>query len=391
VYDWEFIVDEPVKGLVNPYSHPTYSFTLRFTNTGNVGDEIQLALGGDYAAWGKLDTTALSVAYGEQKSIRLAVEVPQTAEVGREYGLKITAASQNSPGMVKEFSVSVAIIHVDVSVVPAGSLEINSQVWKDFKTTLGMRLNITVTIRNDGTEAVRGVNVKFYDNDVVFAERNTSTIAPLKTARFTIQWDALTLGPHVIKAKADATSQLGEVNENNNDGTGTIEVKKAAPPATNKNDSTGMLYTLASIALICVAVGVAYVVVTRRPKYDKELYESIYGKKGDISAQDAQLASERAEVERRAREKMDEMPAASYGYEAPVGLTEEDYAPQPSGTPAEPAYAGGVTLDMGQTAPSHETPQQPAPPSEPLPPTEPERPADPEEPKKKKITIRPVK
>jgi hypothetical protein len=198
------------------------------------------------------------------------------------------------------------------------------------------------------------------------------------------------LGPHVIKAKADSNNQLGEVNENNNDGTSTIEVKKAAPPATNKNDSSGMLYTLASVALICVAVGVAYVVVTRRPKYDKELYESIYGKKGDMSAQDAQLAAERAEVERRAREKSSEMPAASYGYEAPVGLTEEDYAPQPSGTPAEPAYAAGVTLDMGQTAPSHETPQPPTPPSEPTPPAEPERPAAPGEPKKK-ITIRPVK
>jgi len=113
VYDWDFNVDSP-RAEVNPYANPKYSFTLKFTNSGNVGDEVQLALGGDFAAWGKLDTTALSLSYGETKTVRLAVEVPQSAEEGREYGLKVTATSQNRPEIVKEYSMSVAIVHQDV-------------------------------------------------------------------------------------------------------------------------------------------------------------------------------------------------------------------------------------------------------------------------------------
>jgi uncharacterized membrane protein len=382
VYDWEFTVDSP-RGEVNPYANPKYSFTLVYTNVGNVGDEVQLLLGGEFAAWGKLDTTALSLSYGERKTVRLAVEVPQSAEVGREYGLKVTASSQNSPDIVKEYSVAVAIIHQDVSVVPAGSLEINNQPWKDYKTAIGSKLNITVTIRNDGTVPLRAVNVKFFDNDVLFSERNSSTMASLGTARFQVQWEALTLGPHVIKASADPTNVLGEVNENNNDGTCNIQVKNVAPNKIGKGGGGDWLYPLAIIVVICAAGGGAYMLYQRRPKYDKELYESIYGKRGETVSDDDKLAADRAEVEKRAMDKADEMPVATYGLEAPTGLTEEDFAQQPGGVAAEPAYASGVSMDMGQSVPGPEGPAQP--PSEPSMPEEPSR----AQPKKKKISIRP--
>ena len=381
VYDWDFSVDSP-RGEVNPYANAKYSFTLVFTNIGNVGDEVALVLGGEYATWGKLDTTALSLSYGERKTVRLAVDVPQSAEVGREYGLKVTATSQKRPDIVKEYSMSVAIIHQDVSVVPAGSLEINNQVWKDYKTTLGSSLNITVTIRNDGTVDLRNVNVKFFDNDVMFAERNSSIIKPLGTARFMVPWEALTLGPHTIKASADSTNVLGEVNEINNDGVSTIVVKKQPTGGPDNLGGGGWLYSLLIIVLICGAAGGAYVLYQRRPKYDKELYESIYGKKGEAVTDSDALAADRAEVEKRAIEKADEVPVATYGLDTPTGLTEEDFAQQPGGTPAEPAYASGETMDMGQSV----SPEAPAvPPSEPSPPAEPSKVV----PKKKKITIRP--
>jgi uncharacterized membrane protein len=383
VYDWELTVDEP-RGLVNPYANPKYSFNLLFGNIGNVGDEVQLSLGGEFAAWGKLDTTALSLSYGEHKSVRLAVEVPQSAEVGRDYGLKVTAISQNRPDIIKEYSVAVAIVHQDVSVVPAGSLEINNDVWKDFKTTLGSKLNITVTIRNDGTVPLRAVNVKFFDNDVVFAERNSSTIQPLGTARFIVPWEALTLGPHAIRATADPGNALGEVNEINNDGISNIVVKNPPPPPPLDIGSGGWLYTLLVIVLISAAAGGAYILYQRRPKYDKELYESIYGKKGEAAGEDAKLAADRAEVEKRAIEKADEMPAATYGYDTPAGLTEEDFAQQPGGTAAEPAYASGVAMDLGQRA---SPPEEAGPPSEPSPPAQPPKVV----PKKKRISIRPSK
>jgi hypothetical protein len=300
VYEWDLTVEGQVKGLVNPYANPVHSFTLTLANKGNTGDEVSFALGGDFASWGKLDTNALSLEYGEKRAVRLAVEVPRTAEVGREYALKITAASVNAPGLVKEFEVSVTIVHIDASVVPAGSIEINGQVWKDLKTTLGTRLNLTVTIRNDGTGSVRGVNVRFYDNGVVFAERNTSTIAPLGTARFNIPWDAVSPGPHIIKAKVDPGNLLGEVNESDNEGTAEVTVVAVPPPPPPQDQ--GWIYGLALICGIAGAGGGALAILRRRPRYDRELYESIYGRKGD-AALEQRMAAERAEIERRASER----------------------------------------------------------------------------------------
>ncbi len=343
IYDWNFIVEEPTKGLVNPYARAVQSFTLSFTNTGNVGDEIQLALSGDYAAWGKLDTSALSLAYGEKKTVRLAVEVPTTAELGREYGLTITAGSLNLPALVKLATVSVTVIHLDVSVVPADSIELNGQVWKDFKTTFGARLNITVTVRNDGTDSVRNVNVKFFDNDVLFADRNTTIINPLKTAKFTVPWNATLLGVHVLRVKVDASSQLGESNENNNEGVSTVMVKQVPPPPP-PDIGAGWAYPALVAVLLVVAVAAAYVLYSRRPKYDKELYESIYGRKAGSDAEH-QLALERAEVERRAREKGEESYAPSPLYEE---TSHEEVSRPTSETTSAPV--SGPAMDMGLSA-----------------------------------------
>lgn len=378
IYDWEFIVEEPVKGTVNPYALSKQSFTLSFTNTGNVGDEIELALSGDYASWGKLDTTALSLAYGEKKTIRLEVEVPKTAEVGREYGLRIIATSLNKPALMKEFSVSVVVIHMDVSVVPADSIEIDGQVWKDFKTTQGTRLNLTITLRNDGTDSVRQVNVKFYDNDVLFAERNSTTVAPLKTAKFTVQWEASTLGLHLLRIRLDANSQFGESNEENNEGVATVIVNKYVPPA--KPSQTGdWLYPLVMVVLLVGAGGVAYFIYSRRPKYDKELYESIYGRRASAETE-SQLAAERAEVERRAREKGEEGYVPSPLYES---TTHEEVVAQPGGEGGG-APVSGPSLDLNGTAPE----TRESPPSE----TAAEKGATPvlKPTPKKKIAIRPV-
>jgi uncharacterized membrane protein len=386
VYDWDFVVEEPVKGMVNPYARAVQSFTCSFTNTGNIGDEIQLALSGDYASWGKLDTTALSLAYGERKTVRLAVEVPTNAELGREYGLKIVASSLNQANLVKDFSVSVVVIHLDVSVVPADSIEINTQVWKDFKTTLGTRLNITVTIRNDGSDAVRLVNVKFYDNDVLFAEKNTTTISPLKTSKFTVPWDATLLGVHVLRVKVDANGQLGESNENNNEGVSTVMVKKVPPPTVD-NMGAGWAYPLVVVVLLVVAIAVAYVLYQRRPKYDKELYESIYGRRAGGDAE-TQLAADRAEVERRAREKGEEGYVPSPLYES---TTHEEAYPQP-GAESGSAPVTGPAMEMGVSLDKLTGSQASAPPEMPTPPSTPDAPDEPTVLKpaaKKKITIRP--
>ncbi len=387
VYDWEFFVEEPIKGTVNPYARAVQSFTLSFSNMGNIGDEIQLALSGDYAAWGKLDTSALSLAYGERKTIRLAVEVPTSAELGREYGLKILASSLNLPTLVKDASVSVEVIHLDVSVVPADSIEINGQVWKDFKAAQGTHLDLTVTLRNDGTDSVRLVNVRFYDNDVLFAERNTTTINPLKTAKFTITWNASLLGLHVLRVKIDSNNQLGESNENNNEGVSTVMVKKAGTDDMVQKQPD-WLYPLVVIVLLVAAIAVAYVLYLRRPRYDKELYESIYGRRTGTEAE-TQMAAERAEVERRAREKGEEGYVASPLYEETAH--EEAYG-QPSGETGS-APVTGPSMDMGLPAeqvPATALPEPPAMP-EPSATAEPAKDTPVLKPlAKKKISIRPV-
>ena len=387
VYDWDFSVEEPTTGAVNPYARAEYSFSLLFASSGNVADDIALAVGGDYAAWGTLDTSALSLGYGEQKIVRLAVDVPQSAEVGRFYSVIVTATSQNDPTITKEVSVSVQVVHMDMSVVPADSIEINQQVWNEYKTTIGTVLNITVTVRNDGSDSVRGVDIKFFDNDVLFDERNTSTIATLKTAKFTVPWTASNLGVHVLTAKVDPANTLGEVNVNNNAGVSTIMVKKYVvinpPPPT-----TSWLYPIVVVVLIVAALGAGYFIYQRRPKYDKELYESIYGQTSTADANT--IAADRAEVERRAREKSDDGYAPSPLYEEP--MHEEVYASPQATEASGTAPVTGPSLDLGPTPerPPVIRPEAPVAPAAP-----PEAPGEVrtpviKPPAKKKISIRPV-
>jgi hypothetical protein len=122
-------------------------------------------------------------------------------------------------------------------------------------------------------------------------------------------------------------------------------------------------------------------VYQRRPKYDKELYESIYGQKSNADAE--AMAAERAEVERRAREKSDEGYVPSMLYEEPAH--EEVYAPQPATEASGTAPVTGPSLNMDATPkiPAASSPGAPAAPKEgPMPVLKPAP--------KKKITIRPV-
>jgi len=346
VYEWEFTVEEPIQGQVNPYARNIYSFTLYFTNTGNVKDDVQLSLSGDYASWGTLDTTAVTLSYGERKVVRLQVNVPQSAEISKEYPLKITAVSQNKADIIKEATVTVTVVHLDLEVIPLGSLEVNGQVWKDYKTALHNRLNFTVTVSNAGTESLRGINVKFYDNDVLFFERNTTSIAPLKTQRILVQWEAESLGVHVIKVRLDANNQVGEVHEDNNEGKVNVKVETQSAVSTGDQATMEWLYPLMFILLLCVAGGVAYVIISRRPKVDKELYESIYGKKEEKAAVGS-LSQERAEIERRAMEKGEEVATTPGSYDpvsAPQTAQQYDYTPPPEAS--QPAYDSSEKIDI---------------------------------------------
>jgi hypothetical protein len=199
-------------------------------------------------------------------------------------------------------------------------------------------------MRNDGTDSVRQVNVRFFDNDVLFAERNTSTIAPLKTAKFTITWNATPLGLHVLRVKIDANNQLGESNEGNNEGVSTVMVKKEVIKDTNP-PAPNWLYPAVIVVLLVVAIAVAAVLYTRRPKYDKELYESIYGRRAGGEGE-TQLAAERAEVERRAREKGEEGYVPSPLYEE---TTHEEAYPQPTGESGSGPVTG-PSMDLGGPA-----------------------------------------
>jgi uncharacterized membrane protein len=301
LYEWELAVEGPAMAKVNPSAGALQGFALSLKNTGNAPDEVQLSLEGECASWGRLDASLLPLACGEHRSVRLAVRVPAGAEPGRGYVLRILASSLNQPALVKETGVTVVVIRLDVSVVPPGRLEINGIVLNGCNATQGARLDLAVTARNDGTELVGPVNVRFFDNGVLFAERNTSAIGPMKTARVAVVWSARTLGVHVLTAKLDADGRLAEADEGNNEGAATVVVnevlprEKPPPPA-------GWVQPALVIVLVFLAAAAAYVGYARRPGRDRELYESVYRREGGGDTR-LQLVAERAEVERRARGK----------------------------------------------------------------------------------------
>ena len=301
VYELDLAVEGPATANVNPCRSAVQGFALSVTNTGNAADEVQLSLEGECASWGKLDASLLPLACGEQRSVRLVVRVPAGAEPGRGYGLGIVASSLNQPALAKTENVSVVVVRLDVSVVPPGRLEINGIVLNGCNATEGTSLDLAVTARNDGTEPVRPVNVRFYDNGVLFAERNTSAISPLKTARVAVRWSAGTPGLHLLIATLDADGRMAESDEGNNEGAATVMVN-AILPREKPPIRSAWVYPAVAVGLLIVAAVAAYANVARRPKHDKELYASIYGRKEGGETR-LQLVAERAEVERRARGK----------------------------------------------------------------------------------------
>jgi len=276
VYDWTLGVAGNATARVNPYQNGGCSFALELQNTGNTKDDLELELSGGPAGWATLGTTALALGFGQAGTVRLEVRVPRTAEAGSDHRFRVTARSQNEPSLYREAEVSVAVASVDLAVVPAGMMELNDMVWTDLHVKAGGTVEIGLSVQNYGTDTAPAASVRFYDNGVLFAEKNTSAIRPLRTSLLTVSWASNLTGEHILRAEVDPGNRLGEYNMSNNGASCVVEVLEREvppPPPPPVNWQVPL-----ALAAACAATGMAILLRRRRSREDRELYESIYGK-----------------------------------------------------------------------------------------------------------------
>jgi uncharacterized membrane protein len=277
VYDWMFGVAGNGTVRVNPYLKNACSFALELRNTGNTGAMLVLELSGGTADWASLGTTALALGIGQTASVRLEIRVPRTAEPGSDHLFRVVARSLNEPAFAREVEVSVSVVSLDLAVVPAGQLEIDNFAQKDLRLEAGATIEIGVTVRNDGLDTAPAAGVRFYDNGVLFAEKNTSALRPLRTSVLTVLWASNLSGRHILSVEVDPGNRLGESNRSNNGASCVIEVlapkvQRGPPPPVNWQAPL-------SVVAACACAALAFIVYRRRSGVDRELYESIYGKR----------------------------------------------------------------------------------------------------------------
>jgi len=114
----------PVRGLeLEPMGGPAREvnlfvsnrLTVLFTlgNTGNAPDEATVALAGDFAAWGRFDTSFVPVSPGELKVVRLDITVPGSAVTVSIYPIIVRASSLGRPDLVVERILFVTVRDLD--------------------------------------------------------------------------------------------------------------------------------------------------------------------------------------------------------------------------------------------------------------------------------------
>ena len=211
-YDWDLTVVGPKDVLLYPYIDSVHIFTMNVTNVGDGGDEIRLTVGGDLARWGALDSGVLPVGIGENRTVNLTVRVPDGTEAGKEYGLNVTAASKNRPGLVKTVDFSVMVVVMDLRV-KAGSL-----LFAPREPEVGTTVKLRATVENLGTQAALDVGVAFFGPDRELIEiRYLPSIAPRDgSAGIEFTWEGFSEGDNDITVMVDPDDRIPESDEDNN-------------------------------------------------------------------------------------------------------------------------------------------------------------------------------
>jgi uncharacterized membrane protein/predicted transcriptional regulator len=96
---------EPVGGAsreVNLFVSGKLTVLLSLWNAGNAPDDINVALLGDYASWGRFDASFVNAGAGEFKVLRLDITVPATAVTTSIYPLTVRATSLGRPDLFVE-------------------------------------------------------------------------------------------------------------------------------------------------------------------------------------------------------------------------------------------------------------------------------------------------
>ena len=116
---------------------------------------------------------------------------------------------------------------VTVTVTGRPDLEVVGVSAGNSKGREGEKVTLTATVRNSGSAEAPASKTEFMlDGSTVLGLVDTAAIAPGQTRNVTVLWDTRSIkGRHTIRATADRNAAVSEVNEANNAGVLTVDVK----------------------------------------------------------------------------------------------------------------------------------------------------------------------
>ena len=214
-YNWELTAEGSTTARLMPGINNIANFTLVFTSIGDNGDYIGLAQSGNGSAWGRLETSGFPLPVDGIRKLNLTVEVPGDAEVGRRYGLKVTAASHNNMDLTEWLDFTITVIRVDLEVVES-SLTIEPK-----EAEVGTPVRVSAIVRNLGSVEARFVEVAFFGPWGNLIEKKIlDSLAPQNgSAVVDTNW-SLWEGENEITVKVDPNSTIVEMDKGNNEESG---------------------------------------------------------------------------------------------------------------------------------------------------------------------------
>ncbi|MBI2980540.1 MAG: hypothetical protein HYY41_06960 [Chloroflexi bacterium] len=203
----DFIVQSITWSPASPVVGETVTFTVTIKNQGNAGTTsfvAHLYVGNFFAD--PQDVQTLGVGGVVTKTFNW------TAQAG-SYVVKAVVDPYNK---VLESNDSNNEKTVNFSGAPTPDLVIQGITWSPASPSVGEKMTITVTIKNQGKGIASNSYVAFYIDDVQLNSIGISSIGSGATDNETFTW-TVEAGTHFIKVVADANEVIVEGDENNNE------------------------------------------------------------------------------------------------------------------------------------------------------------------------------
>ncbi len=280
---------------INPFEKASMDITLEVRNFGNGADNITLeATSTDGRVLVGVSPSHTMLLRDQVKAVKVHVEVPEVMPPGA-YVIFINVSSQDTTFITKVVPLEFEVYNLDVGLPAIPTLVLmeddgpvmNDVVRAELVVDGGEALSFKVVVENKGTKAQLPVTVRCFDTLVVEGEAVRWNFLNLTTPPIAvgdryilgergsnpIHWVAGLEGVHLLEFKVFAEHQANGANDVSRVSVTVREDQVVPEPPIGNHLMLGVLAAIAIGSII--ALGFLHV-HRRRPRFDRDLYASIY-------------------------------------------------------------------------------------------------------------------